>query len=303
MLNSKIKKDYKTLADRKDEYLKHEGKELITWCAGCGNYSIQKALERALVLEDIKVKDTLFCYDIGCNGNGADKIGSGEIYTLHGLHGRVIPLAAGAALTNSKIKVIAEAGDGGTMGEGINHLIHAVRHDYPMLFILHNNENYGLTTGQASACTRKGHAMNGTVDGVDVEPMNTCDFVLNLKPSFVARTFSGDTKHMTTTLQEALKHNGFAFVEILQVCPTYNKFTPEEWYKERVNYLKTVPKTLEEAKTLAKDLNEKINIGILYKKKDNISHFSKIKNRSDLKTDTVDEVKKFNIKDLIKQFK
>ena len=297
-----MNKDYKTLADRKSEYLAYEGNEIITWCAGCGNYSIQKALERALVLEGIKPKDALFCYDIGCHGNGSDKIGNQVVYTLHGLHGRVIPVAAGACVANPNIKVIAEGGDGGTMSEGVNHLVHAVRSNYPMVFILHNNENYGLTTGQASATTRRGYAMNGSPDGVISDPMNCCDFALALNPSFVARSFSGDVKHMTDILRAALRHNGFAFVEILQVCTTYNKATPQEWYWDRINYLKTTPKTISAARKVAADMDKKINLGILYQDKKAPNYMEMLVNRKGVKTTPVEEVKRYDIRKLIKQF-
>jgi len=295
-------KDYNTLADRKAEYLAYEGNEVITWCAGCGNYGIQHALERALVLEGIKTRDVLFCYDIGCNGNGSDKIASGGGYTLHGLHGRVIPAAGGAAIANPKIKVIAEAGDGATMSEGVNHLVHGVRSNYPMVFILHNNENYGLTTGQASATTRKGQPMNGSPDGVIAEPMNVCDFVLGLHPTFVARSFSGDVKHMTDVLRAAIRHNGFAFLEIMQVCTTYNHATPLEWYHERVQYLKNTPKTIEAARKAAADMENKMNIGILYQDKKSVNYLGLLKNREGIATAPVDEVRKYDIKELLKQF-
>ncbi|MFH0820973.1 MAG: thiamine pyrophosphate-dependent enzyme, partial [Candidatus Peregrinibacteria bacterium] len=134
------RKDLKTLIQRKKEYMKLESQEKLTWCGGCGDYGIQKALERALVLENLGTQDLVIFFDIGCHGNGSDKIGA---YTFHGLHGRVIPVAAAAALANPRLKVIAEGGDGGTLSEGINHLVHAVRSNYPMVFILHNNENYG----------------------------------------------------------------------------------------------------------------------------------------------------------------
>src|SRR3989339_1792067 len=97
---------------------------LYTWCTNCGNYGIHGAVKRALAAENLHPHHTLLCFDIGCNGNGSDKI---DGYRFHGLHGRVIPLACGAAVSNSKIKVLAFGGDGGTFGEGLNHLVHAIR--------------------------------------------------------------------------------------------------------------------------------------------------------------------------------
>lgn len=298
--------DLKALADRKDEYMKYESNQALTWCEGCGNFPIQKALERALVLEGLKTSDVLLCFDIGCHGNGSDKIAGMGGYTLHGLHGRIVSAAAGAALANPRIKVIAEAGDGGTFSEGPGHLIHAVRSNYPMLFILHNNENYGLTTGQASATTRKGHPMNGSPDGVVVDPINTCEFVLGLGPSFVARSFSGDVNHMTDILRAGLRHNGFAFVEILQTCPTYNLATPQSWYWDKVRHLEEVKgydsSDVDMAREAARDLEKEIKIGVLYQDKNSVNFLDRLPARKGIKTALVDEVKPFDVGKLTQAF-
>ncbi len=293
----------KDLSKKKDTYVKYETNEVITWCHGCGNYNIQNALKRALTLEGFEPQNILYCFDIGCNGNGSDKIGG---YTFHGLHGRVISVAAGACLANPNIKVIASGGDGGTMSEGINHLVHAVRSDYPMLFILHNNHNYGLTTGQASATTPKNFPMNGSPDGVVPEPMNPSEFVLNLNPSFVARSFSGDIKHMTKVLRRALRHKGFAFVEMLQVCPTYNKATPQTWYWDRIKYTSDIKNyrtnNIKKAKEIVKDFEKNIYLGVLYEDKKRENFVEKLVNRKNIKTAPVEEVRNYPIGKFLKEF-
>lgn len=287
-----------TLGQKKRELLAFESNERLTWCNGCGDYGIRNALMRAMALEGLTQQDVAVFYDIGCHGNGADKIGA---YTFHGLHGRVIPLAAGAAIANPRLKVIAEGGDGGTLSEGIGHLVHAVRSNYKMLFILHNNENYGLTTGQASSTTRKGRRMNGTPDGVFLEPMNVCDFVLGLGGTFVARTFSGDVKHMADMLRRGLAHNGFAFLEVLQACPSYNRETPQEWYWERIKYLENGKGAAsgmqgrEEARRLAADLEKEINVGIFYRDPASVSFLDQLASRKGRKTTLVEEVAAQNI--------
>lgn len=236
-----------------------------TWCTNCGNYGIAAALKRSLVDLQLPPHKVLLAFDVGCNGNGSDKI---EGNRIHGLHGRVLPLAAGAAIANRKIKVIASAGDGATLSEGMSHLVHSVRNNYNFTFILHNNSNYGLTTGQASQTTKPGQPMNTSPDGVDTMPLNVAEFVLGLNPTFVARTFSGNVHQMNAIFKEAIKHHGFAFVEVLQACPTYNKATPHEWYMDRVydtiniaNYDNT---NLAWAKEIAADLENSIATGILY---------------------------------------
>lgn len=284
-------KDLKILAEKAQEFLKYETDKKITWCGNCGNYGIQNAITRALVLEGYTREDFVMCFDVGCNGNGSDKI---EANTIHGLHGRVIPLGAGCSLANNKMKVIAAAGDGATFSEGVNHLVHAVRSNYNMIFIHHNNENYGLTTGQASALTRCGVRMNGTPDGVVIEPINSLDFVLTLNPSFVARGYSGDVGQMTDIFREALKHKGFAFVEVLQACPTYNRETPDEWYQSRVKDLekkkKHDPSDIWAARKLVQDQDKDIYTGIIYRDENKKEFTELLENRKDKKTTLIEEV-------------
>lgn len=295
--------ELKTLAQKKREYMKLESNEKLTWCANCGNYGIQKALERALILEGFTNQDIALFFDIGCNGNGADKINA---YSFHGLHGRVISVAAGACLANPRIKVIAEGGDGGTFSEGVNHLVHAVRSNYPMLFILHNNENYGLTIGQASATTRLGQPMSGSPDGVPIPPINACSFVLNLGPTFVARTYSGDVKHMTEIFRAGLKHNGFAFIEVMQLCPTFNKATSANWFWDRIRYVDQLknynPHNIDVALEASRDLEKEITMGLLYQDKKSVNFLERLPARKGKKTTLVEEVKPYDVGKLIKSF-
>lgn len=277
---------------------------LYTWCTNCGNYAIDNAVKRALAAENLAPHQILMCYDIGCHGNGADKF---HAYSFHGLHGRVIPLAAGAAISNRRIKVVAHAGDGGTLSEGIHHFVHAIRSDYNMVFLLHNNNNYGLTKGQPSATTPQGVSMNFAPDGSPYEPINVMDFALSLQPSFAARTFSGDVKQMAAIIQAALKHKGFALVEILQHCPSYNKATPHEWYQERVYDTITLPNydntNLASAREVAQDLTNRIATGILYHNHSNVDYLSRMQNRTDYTTELVDEVQTKDISQLVEKFK
>lgn len=278
-------------------------KNLFTWCTNCGNYGINSAIKRSLTESNLEPKNVLLCFDIGCHGNGSDKIGG---YRFHGLHGRVIPFASGASIANSRVKIIAFGGDGGTLGEGINHLISAVRNNFNFTFVLHNNLNYGLTQGQASPTTRKGMKMNSTLEGVYLNPINPTQFVLNLNPSFVARGYSGDVKHLTSILKEAINHKGFSYVEILQDCPTYNKETPHEWYLKRIFNLQDEKgydnSNIEKALNVSKDLENKIALGVIYKKA--LPDFNQLQtNRELIKTELVDEVRDYTIEDLISRFK
>ncbi len=290
----------KNLAWNAGNYMKFETERPQTWCTGCGNFGIQNALKRALVLEGFDQKNVLFCFDVGCSGNGADKI---EGYSLHGLHGRVISLAAGAALANENIKVISFGGDGATFSEGPGHLIHAVRSNYPMIFVHHNNENFGLTTGQASSLTKKGAKMNASPDGVFLDPINTMDFVLGLKPSFVARGFSGDIDYLTELFRKALRHDGFAYLEVLQSCPTYNRDTPEHWYADRVKHIEDAKNydssDIWQARKLVEDLNDEIYTGVIFEDKSKMNFLRAIPNRKNTKTVLKDEVKRYGISEFL----
>jgi 2-oxoglutarate ferredoxin oxidoreductase subunit beta len=292
------------LESKVKEYLAFESPNIHTWCSGCGNFGILNALVRALVLENIAPHECLICFDVGCNGNASDKINAN---TIHGLHGRVLSLAAGCAIGNHKLPVIAIGGDGATFSEGINHLVHAVRNNYNFVFICHNNSNYGLTTGQASATTRKGQVMNGTPGEVVVEPLNAAQIVLSLDPSFVARGFSGDVEYLTELIRQGLKHKGFAFIEVFQVCPTYNKATPQSWYWPRIKKVEEIPgynnTDIWQARKIAVDLEEQIAVGLLYHNPNKLDFLSLQTNRQQRSTTLVEEVQHFPISGLLEEFK
>lgn len=277
---------------------------LFTWCTNCGNYGINNAMRRALVELDIKPCETVTCFDIGCNGNGADKIGG---YSFHGLHGRVIPLAAGVTMANTENTVIAFGGDGGTLGEGVGHLVHGIRGNYNMAFILHNNLNYGLTTGQASPTTKPNMKMNSSPDGPTSDVLHPVRFALALDATFVARTFSGNVEHMKETFIKAIQHKGFSFVEVLQSCPTYNKETPHEWYQERVYDVSTIENYDSSNRAWAfevgEDIENKIAIGVLYQDKNTVPQIERQENRKGFTTQLVQETKHYPIEGFLAAFR
>lgn len=261
-----------------------------TWCDGCGDYGIWTATKRALVELGMHPWQVLMCYDVGCNGNGSDKI---KGYRFHGLHGRVLPFAAGAKLANPRVPVIASGGDGASFSEGIGHFVHAIRSNYPIVFILHNNANYGLTTGQASSLTWQEQKMNASPNGIPEHTLPSMDFVFSLEPTFVARGFSGDIPQMTEILKKAIKHRGFAFVDFLQACPTYNHFATHEYL---MNHVKPVGadhdvKDFKKARQTAVDTHESIATGILYQNEDMPHFYERLVPRQGRETMPVDEVK------------
>jgi 2-oxoglutarate/2-oxoacid ferredoxin oxidoreductase subunit beta len=266
-----------------------------TWCDGCGNYGIWTAVKYALTGLNLHPWQVCLCYDVGCHGNGSDKI---QGYRFHGLHGRVIPFAAGAKLANMTIPVIAFAGDGATFSEGVGHLVHALRSNYPITFVLHNNANYALTTGQPTPLTWQGQSMNTSPNGIPERTLPSMDFIFSLEPTFVARGFSGDIKLMARILKAAIQHRGFAFVEILQACPTYDHFATHEYLLERyfdANADGHDPSDLPQAKLLAEQAQDRIACGILYQREDVPDFYERLIPRQGLETTCVEEVRKYDV--------
>jgi 2-oxoglutarate ferredoxin oxidoreductase subunit beta len=290
-----------------------KGKELAayhcenkcTWCDGCGDYGIWTAIKRALVELGLAPWQVLLCYDVGCHGNGSDKI---QGYRFHGLHGRVIPFSAGAKLGNMDVPVIAFGGDGASFSEGIGHLVHGIRSNYPITFVLHNNANYGLTTGQASSLTWQDQPMNSSPNGIPEHTLNSMDFVFSLEPTFVARGFSGNIPQLTELFKAAIRHQkyGFAFVDVLQACPTYNHFATHEYLLERcydANAEGHDPHCdLQTARALALNTHERIPTGILFQREDVPSFYDRLEPRKGKTTNLTQEVQKVDVSALWKDF-
>ncbi len=273
-----------------------------TWCDGCGDYGIWTAVKRALVELGLAPHEVLLCYDVGCHGNMSDKL---EGYRFHGLHGRVLPFAAGAKLANPKLPVIAHGGDGASFSEGVSHLVHSIRSNYPIVFILHNNANYGLTTGQASSLTWQGQPMNTSPNGIPEQTLPSMDFVFSLEPTFVARGFSGNIDHMVEILKAAIQHNGFAFVDMLQACPTYNQFATHEWMMAHVYDAAKEghdPSDFAKARKIATDTSERISTGVLYQNKNAPNFYERLVPRQGITTTPVEEVQKVDVTELMKEF-
>lgn len=273
-----------------------------TWCDGCGDYGIWTALKRALSELGLEPWQVLLCYDIGCHGNMSDKL---QGYRFHGLHGRVIPFAAGAKLANPAIPVLAFGGDGAIFSEGVGHLVHGIRSNYPIVFTLHNNGNYGLTTGQASALTWQGQPMNSAPNGIPEATLNSMDFVFALEPTFVARGFSGDIAQLQRIFMAAVKHRGFAFIDVLQACPTYNDFATHEYLLERcydANGEGHDPSDFSKARAIAIDTSKRIATGILYQREDLPTFYERLVPRQGRKTTPVDEVAITDVTQYLQRF-
>jgi len=234
-----------------------------TWCPGCGNFGIFTALKEALAQLKIKPHKVAIVTDVGCSGNNADFF---KAYTLHALHGRALPPAAGIKLANHQLTVLAIIGDGGCYGEGLTHLINLMRGNHDITVLVHNNHLYSLTTGQYSPTTPKGTVTKSTPDGSIEVPLNPVALGLANQAAFVARGYAFSQEHLKSTLTKAIRHVGFSLVDILQPCVTFDKNQTAAWYQERVFKLKKKFSSRQEAFTEALR-EDKLGLGIFWQEK------------------------------------
>jgi len=205
-----------------------------TWCPGCGNFGILTALKQALVKLQIQPHQMLAVFGIGCNSNMCNWL---NVYGIHTLHGRALPVAAGAKLVNPKLTVIAIGGDGDGYGIGLSHFIHSCRRNLDITYIVHNNQIYGLTAGQASPTSDHGAKTKSTPCGVIERPINPIALALSSEATYIARGIASDVNQLKELIAGGIKHRGFALIDVLQPCVTWNKQNTYEWVKERTYYL------------------------------------------------------------------
>jgi pyruvate ferredoxin oxidoreductase beta subunit len=191
-----------------------------TWCPGCGDFGVLKALKQAMPEVGRTPDEVLLCTGIGCSG----KLNSYfESYGFHTIHGRSLPVARAAKLANPGLEVVAAGGDGDGYGIGGNHFMHSARENHDMTYIVFNNEIFGLTKGQTSPTSPKGHKSKTQPSGSAKEPLRPLSMSLNSGASFVARTAAVNPNQAKEILVEAMEHDGFAHIDFLTQCPTWNK--------------------------------------------------------------------------------
>jgi 2-oxoglutarate ferredoxin oxidoreductase subunit beta len=235
------------------------------WCPGCGNFGILKALNGALVELGLAPHQVLFVSGIGQAGK-LPHYTKGNVF--NSLHGRPIPPAIGAKIANPTLAVIAISGDGDAYGEGGNHFIHAARRNHDLTYLVHNNQVYGLTKGQASPTSEAGYVTKTTPYGA-ANPVNPILLALAAGATFVGRGFAGDTGHLSGLIQLGIKHRGFALIDILQPCVSFNHQNTYAWYQQRVYKLDADPAYDAGDRTAAlqkaQEWGERIPIGIFYR--------------------------------------
>ncbi|MBI5778433.1 MAG: 2-oxoacid:ferredoxin oxidoreductase subunit beta [Planctomycetes bacterium] len=237
------------------------------WCPGCGDFGILNAVKKALTELGRAPHQVALISGIGQASKLPHYL---NCNVFDGLHGRLLPAAQGVKIANKDLTVIAVGGDGDNYGEGGNHFIHAIRRNVNITLLVHNNQVYGLTKGQASPTSDLGMVTKVQHDGVLLTPFNPMAIAIALDCGFVARSFAGNPAHLTDTIKQAVNHNGFALVDILQPCVTFNKINTYKWYRERVYDIgkEAGYNPSDRLKAFAKSLEwgDKIPIGLIYKK-------------------------------------
>jgi 2-oxoglutarate ferredoxin oxidoreductase subunit beta len=238
----------------------------IAWCPGCGNFSILKALKKALVDIQQPPDELVIVSGIGQAPKTPHYL---RCNCFNGLHGRTLPVATGIKLANHKLTVLAQGGDGDGYAEGGNHFLHAMRRNIDITYLVHNNQVYGLTKGQASPTSDYGFVTKTTPRGALSPACNPLLLAIASDCSFVARGFAGEVDHLGGLIKQGIQHKGFALIDILQPCVSFNRINTLKWYSERVYKIEADSRYDAEDRLIAfqkaQEWGDKIPIGIFYR--------------------------------------
>jgi len=249
------------------------------WCPGCGDFGVLNSVYRALAEIGCVPHDTVLISGIGCSSRLPGYV---ETYGLNALHGRALPIATGVKLAAPRLNVIAVGGDGDGIAIGGNHFVHAARRNVDIAYIMMDNEIYGLTKGQAGPTTPTGDKTKSTLYGNPDPSVDPCALAIALGASWVARGFSGDIKGTTELMKKAIKHHGFAFLNIISPCVTWRG---DDQHKELRAKMRPVPEhdltSREEALRFTNE-SEKMTVGVLYEveRPTLVDHFAAIQQKA-----------------------
>lgn len=207
------------------------------WCPGCGDFSVQAAIQRAAANVGVIPEKLAVISGIGCSGRISGYINS---YGLHGIHGRSLPIAQGVKMANRELTVIASGGDGDGFAIGTGHTIHAIRRNIDVTYIVMDNQIYGLTKGQTSPRSEMGFKTKSTPAGSIESSLSIMEMALTAGASFVAQSFSSDLKELTSLIEQGIDHKGFSLINVFSPCVTFNKVNTYDWFKENLTSLSTI---------------------------------------------------------------
>jgi len=236
-----------------------------TWCRGCGNYGILNAVKMALAEQDIAPHQVVIFTGIGCGSKLPRYM---KVTGFHTIHGRALAVATGARLANHGLKIMAVHGDGDGYSMGLGHMLHAIRRNVRIVDVVQNNRVYGLTRGQYSPTSDLGMVTPTSPVGAIDRPVPPLALAISAGATFVARGYPGELRHLVWLIGEALQHPGYALVDVLQPCVTYNRASAYDFYKPRVYKLEEIDHNVTDktaAWELAYEWGERIPIGVFYR--------------------------------------
>ncbi|KKK35334.1 2-oxoacid ferredoxin oxidoreductase [Salinicoccus sediminis] len=207
------------------------------WCPGCGDFSVQAAIQKACAANGLEPDELAVITGIGCSGRLSGYIKS---YGFHATHGRSLPVAQGVKMANDELTVIASGGDGDGFAIGMGHTVHALKRNIDITYIVMDNQIYGLTKGQTSPSSEKGFVTKSTPNGSIENAIQPIRTAMASGATFIAQSVSSDIKQLTAIIQEAMNHKGFSFVNVFSPCVTYNKVNTYDWFKENLTAVEDI---------------------------------------------------------------
>lgn len=251
------------------------------WCPGCGDFSVQAAIQRAAANVGLEPENLAVVSGIGCSGRISGYINS---YGLHGIHGRSLPIAQGVKMANRDLTVIASGGDGDGFAIGMGHTIHSIRRNIDITYIVMDNQIYGSTKGQTSPRSAAGFKTKSTPHGSIEQAISPMEMALTAGATFVAQSFSTDLKDLTALIEAGIQHKGFSLINVFSPCVTYNKVNTYDWFKENLTKLSDIegydPSSREVAmNTLMK--HDGLVTGLIYQNKERQSYQQLLKGYSE----------------------
>ncbi|MCD1257737.1 2-oxoacid:ferredoxin oxidoreductase subunit beta [Paenibacillus athensensis] len=201
------------------------------WCPGCGDFSVQAAIQRAAANVGLEPEGLAVVSGIGCSGRISGYINA---YGFHGVHGRSLPIAQGLKMANRDLTVIAAGGDGDGFAIGMGHTVHAIRRNINITYIVMDNQIYGLTKGQTSPRSAEGFKTKSTPQGSIESALSPLEVAMAAGATFVAQSFSSNLKQLTHVIEEGIKHEGFSLINVFSPCVTFNKVNTYDWFKENI---------------------------------------------------------------------
>jgi 2-oxoglutarate ferredoxin oxidoreductase subunit beta len=208
------------------------------WCPGCGDFSIQAAIQRAAANVGLEPEGLALVSGIGCSGRISGYVNA---YGFHGVHGRSLPIAQGVKMANRELTVVAAGGDGDGFAIGMGHTVHAIRRNIDVTYIVMDNQIYGLTKGQTSPRSAEGFKTKSTPQGSIESALAPLEVALAAGATFVAQSFSSNLKQLTAIIEEGMKHKGFSLINVFSPCVTFNKINTYDWFKENIVDLDEFP--------------------------------------------------------------